>query len=284
MRALFIILILGSLWTAYACKKGGPWKFVYTNGHALAVQQDSLLDKLEKGDTLGEATIRELRINWWVRTAYRTAPGNLPIRQYCIIDIARGKPRYARRIKKMVDSLSILTVEHPYRTWAEGYSYWKYTNRALSMWVKKFNDEELRSISESIDSGFAYTAYMRTDGLYYPAPFGDLRDEPLDIKGQNLCRRITDLSENAKNQNVIRGVTDKKMWDEESGKIRYRILSMPVGLNNHCQKQSNEYDVTNGFVIGFEYYKGYDKKYDDREAEWTDIFDIRRLITIPFIW
>lgn len=281
MRALIILMIVGAITAAYACN---PWKFVYTNGHALAVQQDSLLEKLKSGEKLDSETIRNLRINWWVKTAYRTAPGNLPVRQYCIIDIAQGKPRHARRIRKMVDSLSIVTEDHPYLTWAEGYSYWKYTMEALGMWIEEFGDKEMRIIAQTIDSGFAYTSYRRPDDLYYPAPFGDLRDEPLDIKGQNIARRIAHLDRTAHNQNVERYITDKELWDNSSGKMHYRISAMPVGLNNHCEKQSKEYDVVNGFVVGFEYYKGYDKKYKDKEAEWIDILDIRRLISLPFIW
>lgn len=281
MRVLILILALGFIGTIYACKNG-PWKMIYTNGYALAVQQDSLIKKLKAGKEIDRKIIRKLRINWWVKTAYKTAPGNLPIRQYCIIDIARGKPSHRRRIRKMVDTLSCLTEAGTYLTWAEGYSYWKYTYDALGMWIEKFEDQELSVIAEKIDSGFAYTAYQRPDGLYYPAPFGDLRDEPLDIKGQNLARRITDFEEEARSQNVVRRISGM-IWDEDR-KISYRIMAMPVGLNNHCEKQSKEYEVVNGFVVGFKYYEGYDKKYKDKEAEWTDVLDIRRLITLPFIW
>ena len=32
------------------------------------------------------------------------------------------------------------------------------------------------------------------------------------------------------------------------------------------------------------YYEGYDKKYKDAKAEWTDLLNPIRLFTIPFIW
>lgn len=278
MRIVFLILVLGLIGTVYAC---GPWKLVYTNGYALAVQQDSLIRELRIGRDLDRRTIRELRINWWVKTAYRTAPGNLPVRQYCIIDIARNKPRHRRRIRKMVDTLSSITKMSSYRTWAEGYSYWKYTYDALGIWIEKFKDEELKLMADKIDSGFAYTAYRRVEGLYYPAPFGDLRDEPLNDKGQEIALQITNVDHEARCQNVLRNVSGTSWKDT---KIRYQISAMPVGLNNHCEKQSREYEVVDGVVMGFKYYEGYDKKYKDKEAEWTDILDIRRLITLPFIW
>lgn len=271
MKFLFLILICAI--SAFACSN--PWKFVFTNGSALAIQQDTLIEMIKRGDKVSSKTLRELKINWWIRRAYRAAPGNLVIRQYCIIDLIEEKPKHERKIKKMINLLSKISDGDKFLTYAEGYSYWKYTLEALSLWEDRFNDKEVSDAIDKINKGFVYTSYKRDD-LFYPAPFGDLRDQPLDIESQNVAREIVNFSYNVKNQNVSRIPSGHE--------IEYHIKAMPVGLNNHCDDEDSYYKVVDGIVEDFKFYQGYDKKYKDEEAEWTDILDIRRILTIPFIW
>ena len=231
MKTLLFIFFMVVI--VFACEN--PWKLVYTNGNALAVQQDSLIKKLQDGEKIDSRIIRELKRNWWVMTAYRTCPGNLVIRQYCIIDIAQGKPSHKRRIKVMLDSLTIYKDGGSFLTYAEGYSYWKYTKEALDLWLGKFKDIDVAHIAGKVDSGFAYTSYFSPDGLYYPAPFGDLRKEPLDIKGQNFARAFADPWAGFESHNVSRMVDHDTLY--------YLLRAMPVGLNNHCDKKDHRHQL-----------------------------------------
>lgn len=244
-------------------------EIIFTNGTKLAKLQDSLITVIEDGGNINKHIIRDMKRNWWVRTADCTAPGNLVIRQYCIIDLAEGRDHHKIRIKRMMDKLSKYD-NSSYRLWAEGYSYWLYTNRALQLWLQAFPNKEVYYIAYSIDSGFAHCSY-RIDSLYYPAPFGDLRNVPLDSVGQDLAKYISDKTY-AKCQNVIRTAN------------HYTILAWPVGMNNHCPKLDKSYEIGECGITNFTYYEGYDKKYDSEEAEWYDIINPIRLISTLFLW
>jgi len=254
-----------------------PWKFVFTNGTPLAVQQESLLVKYNRGDTsISKDTLRDLRINWWVRTANKTAPGNLIIRQYCIIDLYEGTPSHKDKIERLVFLLSGGKTHFRYRTWAESYTYWLYTRYALDPWLKKFKSDSLVSMSNNINDGFAYTSYQREDGKYYPAPFGDLWESPLDSIGQQKATFLYYENDDAQIKNV------KRFY--ENGKIAYIIKPFPVGLNGHCETRTSVRIIKYYRPDNFKYYEGYDKKYKDQKAEWKDLLNPIRILTIPFIW
>jgi len=256
-----------------------PFKMVYTNGYELAVQQESLLVKYKRGDTISSDTLRDLKINYWVHTAYKVAPGNLVIRQYALIDLFTGKPDHAKKIKHLVNVLSSGTTVYNYRTWAEGYSYWIYTKDILVPWIEKFDTEKngIGFMADDIDNGFAYTSYLKyNEGKYYPAPFGDLWNIPLDSTGQYKANMIAKLADTAKIINVTRLNTGYT--------ICYRISALPIGMNGHCEKESKTYRIENYSPLGFKYYEGYKLKYSDQTSEWKDLLNPIRLITIPFIW
>lgn len=279
MKYIKNAFILLTLLFTMAMPCSNPFKMVFTNGTALAVQQESLLVAYKKGDTIPKETLRDLKINWWVKTAYKTAPGNLVIRQYCLIDLFEGKANHAKEIRNLVYTLSGKRTTYRYRTWAESYTYWKYTMEALGPWMEKFKPESDSVIfmAKDIEDGFAYTAYKRqNENLFYPAPFGDLWEHPLDSIGQLKASDFAMLGDTARIVNV------RRFYDMYT--ICYEIYPMAMGMNGHCETECHVYRIINDKPDGFKYYEGYNKKYKDVKAEWKDLLNPIRLLTIPFVW
>lgn len=257
---------------------GNPFKMVYTNGTELAIQQESLLVKYNRGDTISKNELRELKINWWVKTAEKLAPCNLVIRQYALIDLFSKEPKNSKAILNQVKILTGNTSD-TLKTWLESYSYFEYTLQALIPWIIKYADSvDAQLVTKYIEqtiNGFCITSYRRSDGLYYPAPFGDLFDIPLSPSYQFKADSLFDYKRILVN-NVY------KFYD--SGQPIYSIYARPIGMNGHCATESAIYIIMNDKPNGFKYYEGYDKKYQTAKAEWKDLLNIKRLITIPFIW
>jgi hypothetical protein len=121
-------------------------------------------------------------------------------------------------------------------------------------------------ISE-IDANFAKTAYLR-GSVKYPAPFGDVRDVPLDSELQNLPMLYT---------SIIGHIYKKS-------ETYFTIRAIPVGLNPHVPV--NNYDIqinAAGIPQGFVFYTGYDKKYPSAISEWADILNPKRIFSF-FKW
>ena len=110
-----------------------------------------------------------------------------------------------------------------------------------------------------IDEGFIKTAYQR-NGIWYPAPFGDLTDEPLFL--QNMCY------ENKPDNNAA--------IVKKAGNI-YCITAKPLGLNHHVPKESYTIKIINGYPENFIFYTGYSNKYKNLKEEMEDLLDDRRL-------
>jgi hypothetical protein len=279
MNLIKRVIIFLTLLVTLVLPCSNPFKLVYTNGNALAVQQESLLVKYNKGEIISKDTLRDLKVNWWVRSAEKVAPGNLVIRQYCLIDLFEGKANHKKEIERLVYLLSGGISPYKYRTWAESYSYWLYTKEALFPWMNKFDKgmDSLTVMANDIDNGFAYTANRRySEGKFYPAPFGDLWEVPLDSLGQVKADSFCMLGETAELLNV------KRFYDRFT--LSYEIYAMPMGLNGHCEASCHLYRIENEKPTGFKYYQGYSEKYKDVKAEWTDLLNPIRLLTIPFIW
>ena len=257
---------------AFAAACSNPFRFVYTNTDSLAVEQDSLIKMYGRGQTVSKDTIRALRINWWVLCSEKTAPNNLVIRQFCLIDLFSGKDRYGYRIQRLVDVIS--GGPSPGRSWAEGYSYWKYSKEAIIPWLQKFPGSPaagpISVMVRQIDSTFAATSYLR-DGHRRPAPFGDLWDIPLDSAAQDV-----DMADSAS----CRNMTVRKHF----GFRVYYISPMPLGFNGHCEDAASTRTIENGIPLNFKYYQGYHEKYHTEKAEWIDLLNPIRIFTIPFIW
>lgn len=236
-------------------------------GTQLARLQDSIIADYLAGKPLPAETVRDLHSNIWVMSAKRVAPGNLVIRQLCLIDILNNNTNNKIDILDQLNKVSYKGIPDTYRIWAEGYSYWMYTRAALDLWQIKFNDAEVGSIIAKVNSGFVQTAYLRGT-TWYPAPFGDLRDEPLAAVLQvnhSINNIIISILKLEKNDNVI----------------RYTIAARPLGVNTHVPKNNTSVIVNaQGVPLGFTFYQGYDKKYINKAAEMLDTYDPKRLATI----
>ena len=211
-------------------------------------------------------------------TAEKAAPGNLIIRQFCLIDLFSGEPNHGERILNQVELLSGGGGDR-YRTWVESYTYWKYTQMALDPWMKKYADSEyadtLMAISKAVKRGFAFTAYKVGEN-YWPAPFGDLWEVPLDNECAEIADSICFLGTTAHVKNMKRYYLN--------GLVQYDIKAWPMGLNGHCEKENKHYRIMMGKPHGFRFYKGYDKKYVDAKHEWKDLLHPMRILRSLFIW
>jgi len=245
--------------------------FNFRSGTALAIQQDTYIPILAGGGTLSGAQIKEMEDNAWVLIASKLAPSNLVIRQYCLIDMAKGVPEHKDKILAMMDLLSY-KCSGAYRIYAEGYSYFGYTMNALEPWIAKFYGKEdlseLKGILGKIENGFIATSYLH-GAVWYPIPYGDTRPYPLDPKHQidhDPCTM------------TISNVT----FNYIGGSSWYVINGRPIGLNTHIPKDSYMVTITNGIPVGFKFYEGYDKKYKNAWAEFLDTYNYKRLKSIPF--
>lgn len=247
--------------------------FNFRNGTALAVQQDMYLQKYLAGGRLTSREIYDMEQNLWVATASVLAPGNLVIRQWALIDLFKGSAKSMIRILELMDILTYKTT-NGYKIWSEGYSYYSYTMDVLKVWVERFRSiYDLSVIIDfiyKIDQGFIVTSYFR-DGLWYPAPVGDLRDFPLssDLQIPHVMRTILV-------GNVIFN------YVENEGLIWYSIKGRPLGCNTHIPKDDYTVRIIGGIPLYFKFYEGYNKKYKSSWDEFRDTFDVKRLRSIPF--
>lgn len=247
--------------------------FNFKSGTALAVQQDQYIPILTGGGALSAAQISEMEKDLWVIAAVQLAPSNLVIRQYCLIDLAKGTPYNRDLILRM---MSILTYKNSgnYLAWGEGYSYFNYTMNALKPWISKFEATVVKSpiveIVDKVKKGFIATSYLRGK-KWYPAPIGDTRDEPLSQELQVDHERVTmTISNVGFNYNPDTGVT----W--------YNIAGRPIGFNVHLPKDNYMVVIDKGMPAGFKFYEGYDKKYKSVWAELRDTYSYQRLKSFPF--
>jgi hypothetical protein len=239
--------------------------FNFRNGTALAIQQDQYLKIYLAGSSITSRQISDMEQNLWVATASKLAPGNLVIRQWCLIDLFKGYPTHEIQIYEMMD---LLTYKQggSLKIYAEGYSYFNYTMDILGVWLLKFPNL-ITTLVEKIKQGFLFTSYPR-NGVWYPAPFGDLRDVPLSSDLQ-IEHPVTTKTVS----NVILNYFDGKIW--------YNISGNPLGLNNHIPKNFSAVTIKNGIPSGFKFYEGYDKKYKNSWEEFKDTFDPKRVTSLP---
>lgn len=239
--------------------------FSFDTGHALADKQDQLIHQYKNNDTILVQEADELEKNLWVKTACDIAPSNLVIRQYCLIDLIRDAPLHYQEILQQVRSLS-----YNGQIWAEGYSYWEYTYRVLDVWVNNFGEHgfffDLIDLIENINRGFVLTSYKKGD-LFYPAPFGDLRNEPLSDDLQKKCIQYGEPT------SVTHSIIT---LNRDSNVVHYSIKGKPVGLNTHVPKYTFYVEIKNG-ESNFPFYTGYDNKYKNKKEEMLDTFDTRRV-------
>jgi hypothetical protein len=238
---------------------------------ALAGRQDQLIAGYKAGTTtVSGAVIKELETNLWVNAAYTLAPNNLVVRQYCLIDLFKRSTGNFNKISSLLNTLSYASFNPTQlKIWAEGYTYWLYTRDALDLWVARFSPVQMipiRQLINSVDQGFVYSSYYR-NGVLYPAPFGDLRNVPLDINLQmghsivsNTCKIVT--------QTVTKGV------------VTYTINPRPLGLNTHVPGRVSKVAIVNGVPQPFTFYTGYDSKYESKGMELLDLINPKRILSL----
>jgi hypothetical protein len=116
---------------------------------------------------------------------------------------------------------------------------------------------------DEIDRSFFATSYQR-NSLRYPAPFGDLRDIPLEPVLQSMQPIV---------ESCNKGCVLKK------SDTSYTIFGWPVGLNPHIPAKTYDINIMNGIPVGFTFYTGYDKKYPSVISEWADILNPKRIFS-----
>jgi len=230
-------------------------KMNFQSASSLADYQEDLFNRFKKDEDLTKE-LSQLEGNMWVKTAEHIAPSNLVIRHLCLIDLIKKESSYKSRIMRLLEVLSYSGL-----IWAEGYSYWLYTKPFIEEYSKVFGSIYFTMI-EKINSGFQVSAYTR-DKKLYPAPFGDLRDTPLE----------DDLQGYVEVDSCSRAIVFKMMH-------RYSIKSRPIGLNTHVPKSSYDIRIENGKPVDFKWYEGYDKKYKNKKDEILDSLNPKRIISI----
>jgi hypothetical protein len=252
------------------CKKEQllkPEEFNFENSTALARHQTELLNKYKNHEAVSDSEIKSLENNLWVKSAVKLAPGNLVVRQWCLIDLLRNNPAHARDIHRLTGCLS-----YNKQLWAEGYSYFLYTREILDVWVDAFptaiTTPNIKEILSLIDMGFMRTAYKR-DVSWYPVPFGDVRDQPLDSQLQAKCDSIAHEPCTAGPVTMVYGESPE-----------YNVVGQPIGMNTHIPKDNYTIQVVYGIPYGYVFYTGYENKYKNKEEEARDLLDPKRLNTI----
>jgi len=277
-----ILTALAGLWGCALPRPSSTLKaemstFNMTGGFDLAVKQDSLLVRYARGEVIPPDELVALRANPWIRASQEVAPGNLVIRQWGLIDLLSHEPSNAPRILELAELLAPSSPDNGGRVWSEGYSYWRYTRDVLAPWVRAFPEVEaarrVGTLISSVDSCFAATTYVR-NGSLYPAPFGDLRDEPL--VDSLLPAPASSWREGWKGRRTCGFVTAERT---DSGST-YRIAAQPVGLNTHIPADTQWIAVREGFPQGFRFYEGYSRKYPRSVDEKLDMLRIERVESV----
>jgi hypothetical protein len=230
------------------------------SGTSLAVFQDQLIARYNQGGTISSAEMSRLKGNLWVETAATTAPNNLVVRHWCLIDLFSKTNTREQKIVNLLYTISSSGL------WLEGYSYYMYTKMALTPYAKKFNSKAMTEFMTSADIAFSRSAYIGIDGKKWPAPFGDLRKGPLEPEYQSTT--MVDPCDYGFLKRV--GST-------------YTISARYLGCNTHTPKDSVVKIVGGQPMVGsagFKWYEGYDNKYPSKTAEIIDTIGIKRLFSI----
>ncbi len=255
-----VILILVITLLFFGC----TYNFEY--GSSLANFQEKKYNDYLDNKSLTKEEKKRLTKNMWVKMAEGAAPNNLVIRQYCLIDLYKGRASHRRRIGAQ---LKLLGED----IWREGYSYWLYTKPLLFEYYRKFG--AYGTFIRQMDKKFQETSYLWQDGKLYPAPFGDIRHIPLEDSLQGSAP----ISKNREIYPLIITIVDRDT-------IEYFVQKSPLGFNTHIPLETRTVVVTprtifvrniDGKEVPFQWYKGYDKKYESKGAEFKDTFNWKRL-------
>ena len=264
--------------------------FNFQNSTELADYQTQIFNDYSAGKLISNETIQKLENNLWIKAAHELAPGNLVIRQYCLIDLLKNSPDHVEQIFNLLNRLS-----YNGQIWAEGYSYYLYTLDILQPWVSAFKSfdtsitpwarkygqttlalriVDIEEIVSKVNQGFLNTAYYR-NGVLFPAPFGDVRDQPLNVQRKINCNTNSSVSIVTRQLLVVK----PEMDNIQNSYVMYEIKGKPIGLNCHVPKNYSGIPVYKG-IPTFKFYEGWNKKYESKEDELKDLLDIKRILSI----
>lgn len=241
--------------------------FIFETGKPLAQFQDQKLKDYKDGKQLTKEEEIRLENNLWVITAKKLAIGNLPVRQYCLIDLFNDNDRNKNIIKMMLDTLGN-------QIWREGYTYWLYTKPFLMEYYKKFS--LFGSFVDKLDHKFKRIGYEGFEGIYFPTPYGDVRKIPLrrHLQDDKIITKANDIIFPISKNTILPGV------------IEYTVEKCPVGFNTHVPNERRIIRIigketicvyVNNSCSEFSWYEGYDKKYDGKLSEYMDTFNYDRV-------
>lgn len=228
----------------------------------LAELQDKVFEQYKNGEEINENDIKKLKRSKWVKWAYKLAPNNLVVRNYCLIDLIDNEQNHYAEINEL---LKILGKD----IWLEGYTYWLYCKYYILEYSKKFILAHFSDGVKLIDRNFAITSYNGIDGQKFPVPFGDLRYQKLEDELQTI----------ASETNCKVGIINKEQ-------DFYTIKAKPIGFNTHIPKKNMKIKIIEGFPFviegskqtKFKFYEGYDKKYGNNREKIRDTFNVKRFV------
>lgn len=241
--------------------------FIY--GTKLAELQDRLFQKLCKGEVVSQEDIDNVNKNVWVSISYRIAPSNLVIRNQILSILLSNSDEYkSKKITRLNKALWLLFGKDI--LWQEGYSYWLYTKPFIERYAKSLEDIYLDSTSiryliSTCDENFCRAGYTR-QGVLYPPPFGDLRDQPIEECFQDRYP-----------------MKSYRAFPVEKSNRLYNIQSFPLGLNLHTSHtpllRYNDNGVPLEVSTGkpIKWYEGYPSKYPHFYSELLDMLKLSRL-------
>ena len=229
----------------------------------MAELQERIEQNLLNGQAPEPEDLAVLSGNLWVKIAYYLAPGNLVLRNLCLQALLDGNSRIVKVRKTFLRLAYYRNRVDIEPLWAEGYGYWGYSKYILMMYLEKFRLEIWKILCGRIEQNFLKCSYERR-AVLYPPPFGDLMGE------------ITLDTQDFSQVEILCSAGNLEKYDSE-----YRISAWPVGLNCHAQKGFRKIEIKDGIPAGFKFYKGYGKKYKNTLFELWDMFDIRRIFSIP---
>jgi len=240
---------------------------------SLATFQDSILQDLINNQEIPETTLKQLVDNYWIKIASLVAPSNLTVRHYCLIDIICNHYFNIKRILQNLAKLVYITENMQPKLWVEGYSYWLYTKPFLQLYLLKKLlpieiENKLKNFITDVDDGFCATGYV-SNGIIFPAPFGDLRYQSLENQNHSLLKERITIGPIMKSDKL------------------YYISKRPIGFNMHTidfksvidVSSDIPYNILNSNREAFKFYEGYDKKYQNKFLELKNMITIYRLIS-----
>jgi hypothetical protein len=246
----------------------------FTYGTKLANLQDSIFEKISKGEAVTAEEESLIKNNLWIIFAEMLAPSNLVVRNYILYELInhqKNKPVNIER-QRIIYKLCQRLLRKGC-LWQEGYSYWLYTKPFLQAYVYLSSGDLsiivwLEMSIRGCDDAFLKLSYSR-DGVLYPPPFGDLRDQPLE----------PDLQDKS---------PEKKFsaFPVALDGYRYFIHKNPLGLNLHTSYKDRVYIIKDGRPIRprdgreFSWYTGYKNKYPTFLHELKDMLSLPRLLSL----